>query len=347
MYSLNNGHCLVWLLVVPALNNNSIVCHVVVDCYHLEHTSTHLWQQCDIAASRIVQLQVPGQVASMEEMFSTVPWRIRPWQWWPAETSFHSPPLHGRISSGYPDIVRQLGRWLQKFWVSYCQICQIFQDTQERQLLFATGRWEADEFITSLYLLVKNCDHGAMQDLMMHDCIVVAIRGQAIMVWRDGCTVVPKPSGAVWICVDYGQWKESVLSEVHPLPKVDATLAQLAGVGPPSSARWMPRVVIGKSRYQKNRIALWLYWHQGERSLLPMCPSRWVRQNTDTNKSSSCNYLFAEQEALQSCTRFGTCFLTRRVARDMVKQPKCKQRTNEGVLTSSLTLITCSSWNGN
>ena len=44
-----------------------------------------------------------------------------------------------------------------------------------------------------------------------------------------GMVVVPKPSGAVRICVDYRQLNESVLREVHPLPKVDATLAQLAG----------------------------------------------------------------------------------------------------------------------
>ena len=47
--------------------------------------------------------------------------------------------------------------------------------------------------------------------------------------WCAGMVVVPKPSGAVRICVDYRQLNESVLREVHPLPKVDATLAQLAG----------------------------------------------------------------------------------------------------------------------
>ena len=47
--------------------------------------------------------------------------------------------------------------------------------------------------------------------------------------WCAGMVVVPKPSGAVRICVDYRPLNESVLREVHPLPKVDATLAQLAG----------------------------------------------------------------------------------------------------------------------
>ena len=41
--------------------------------------------------------------------------------------------------------------------------------------------------------------------------------------------VVPIPSGACRICVDYRQLNERVLIEVHLLPKVDVTLAQLAG----------------------------------------------------------------------------------------------------------------------
>lgn len=43
--------------------------------------------------------------------------------------------------------------------------------------------------------------------------------------WR----AVPKPSAAVRICAHYCQLNKAVLWEVHPLPKVDATLAQLAG----------------------------------------------------------------------------------------------------------------------
>ena len=47
--------------------------------------------------------------------------------------------------------------------------------------------------------------------------------------WCVGMVVVPKPSGALRICVDYLQLNESVLREVHPLPKVDVTLARLVG----------------------------------------------------------------------------------------------------------------------
>jgi hypothetical protein len=47
--------------------------------------------------------------------------------------------------------------------------------------------------------------------------------------WCAGMVVVPKPSGDVRICVDLKPLNESVLREVHLLPKVDETLAQLAG----------------------------------------------------------------------------------------------------------------------
>ena len=41
--------------------------------------------------------------------------------------------------------------------------------------------------------------------------------------------VVPKSSGAVRICVDLKPLNQSVLRQTHPIPKVDDTLAQLAG----------------------------------------------------------------------------------------------------------------------
>ena len=41
--------------------------------------------------------------------------------------------------------------------------------------------------------------------------------------------VVPKKSGTIRICVDLKPLNESVLQEVHPLPKMDETLAQLSG----------------------------------------------------------------------------------------------------------------------
>ena len=47
--------------------------------------------------------------------------------------------------------------------------------------------------------------------------------------WCAGMVVVPKKEGALRICVDLKPRNESVLREIHPLPKVDETLAQLSG----------------------------------------------------------------------------------------------------------------------
>ena len=47
--------------------------------------------------------------------------------------------------------------------------------------------------------------------------------------WCAGMVAVPKKSGAIRICVDLKHLNEDVLREVHPLPKVDDTLAQLTG----------------------------------------------------------------------------------------------------------------------
>ena len=47
--------------------------------------------------------------------------------------------------------------------------------------------------------------------------------------WCAGMVVVPKRSGAVRICVDLKPLNQSVLREVHPIPKVDETLAHLSG----------------------------------------------------------------------------------------------------------------------
>ena len=47
--------------------------------------------------------------------------------------------------------------------------------------------------------------------------------------WCAGMVVVPKKNGTLRICVDLKPLNESVLREIHPLPKVDETLAQLHG----------------------------------------------------------------------------------------------------------------------
>lgn len=47
--------------------------------------------------------------------------------------------------------------------------------------------------------------------------------------WCAGMVPVPKRSGAIRICVDLKPINQNVLREVHPLPRVDDTLAQLKG----------------------------------------------------------------------------------------------------------------------
>ena len=47
--------------------------------------------------------------------------------------------------------------------------------------------------------------------------------------WCAGMVFAPKKSGTVRICVDLKPLNQSVLREVHPLPKVDDTLAQRTG----------------------------------------------------------------------------------------------------------------------
>ena len=46
--------------------------------------------------------------------------------------------------------------------------------------------------------------------------------------WCAGMVVVPKKNGKVRICVNLKPLNHSILREVHPLPKVDETLARLS-----------------------------------------------------------------------------------------------------------------------
>ena len=47
--------------------------------------------------------------------------------------------------------------------------------------------------------------------------------------WSAGMVVVPKKDEKIRICVDLKPLNECVLREIHPLPRVDGTLAQLSG----------------------------------------------------------------------------------------------------------------------
>ena len=47
--------------------------------------------------------------------------------------------------------------------------------------------------------------------------------------WCAGMVIMPKRKGSVLICIDLKPLNQNVLCEVHPILKVDAALAQLAG----------------------------------------------------------------------------------------------------------------------
>ena len=67
------------------------------------------------------------------------------------------------------------------------------------------------------------------QELHRMESIGVISRVNVPTPWCAAMVVVPKPNGTVRICVDLKPLNESVMREVHPMPKVDVTLAQLNG----------------------------------------------------------------------------------------------------------------------
>ena len=67
------------------------------------------------------------------------------------------------------------------------------------------------------------------QELQRMESLGVISRVTEPTPWCAAMVVVPKPSGSVRICVDFRPLNESVMREVHPMPKIDVTLAQLNG----------------------------------------------------------------------------------------------------------------------
>ena len=67
------------------------------------------------------------------------------------------------------------------------------------------------------------------EELSRMESLGVISRVEQPTQWCSGMVIVPKRTGSVRICVDFRRLNESVLRETHPLPKVDNTLAQLAG----------------------------------------------------------------------------------------------------------------------
>ena len=67
------------------------------------------------------------------------------------------------------------------------------------------------------------------EELGQMESLGVISRSDKPTPWCSGMVVVPKKSGSVSICVDFRPLNECVLRETYPMPKVDDTLAQLAG----------------------------------------------------------------------------------------------------------------------
>ena len=67
------------------------------------------------------------------------------------------------------------------------------------------------------------------EELNRMESIGVISRVEEPTAWCAGMVVVPKKEGNIRICVDLKPLNQHVLREVHPLPRVDDTLAQLAG----------------------------------------------------------------------------------------------------------------------
>ena len=67
------------------------------------------------------------------------------------------------------------------------------------------------------------------QELLRMEHLGVISRVTEPTPWCAAMVVIPKPSGSVRICVDFRPLNESVMREVHLMPTIDVTLAQLNG----------------------------------------------------------------------------------------------------------------------
>ena len=67
------------------------------------------------------------------------------------------------------------------------------------------------------------------EELDRMESIGVISRVEEPTQWCAAMVAIPKKNGKLRICVDLKHLNEAVLKEVHPLPKVDETLAQLSG----------------------------------------------------------------------------------------------------------------------
>ena len=93
------------------------------------------------------------------------------------------------------------------------------------------------------------------QELDRMESLGVISKVDKATLWCAGMVVIPKKTGTIRICVDLKPLNESVLHEIHPLPKVDDTLAQLHGANifrlttfvTPSGHYWFNKLPFGLS----------------------------------------------------------------------------------------------------
>ena len=114
------------------------------------------------------------------------------------------------ITSQYPSLCTGLGTFAQEYTIKLKPNHQLFALCAPRNILIPLRTKVQTELEPMQSLGVISLVHEPTP-------------------WCAAMVVVPKGGGAVCICVDLMPLNECVLREVHPMPKVDTTLAQLSG----------------------------------------------------------------------------------------------------------------------
>ena len=114
------------------------------------------------------------------------------------------------IQEQFPDVFTGLGTMGEEYSIKLKEGAQPYSLYTPRRVPFAQRKQVQEELIRmeSMGVISKVSDPTP---------------------WCAGMVVVPKKNGSVRICVDLKPLNESVLREVHPIPRVDEALAQLAG----------------------------------------------------------------------------------------------------------------------
>ena len=143
--------------------------------------------QREIAAPSTLQLSVSGRMAAMVSPIQSVPPRIRAIRRGQSTTSLHSFVRHGRDCGGRPLIDRHHGRREKDYDAVIKKFDAFFK--VRKNVIFERARFNSrcqkegemtEQFITSLYQLIEDCDYGDLKDQMIRDRIVVGIRDKAL-----------------------------------------------------------------------------------------------------------------------------------------------------------------------